>query len=340
MYFDENKNIDSTQTNQYKYAEKTWALYASYQRDWTKKWSTKVGIRIENTSIQGYSPTLQTTNRNNYTKFFPTIYISYNPNEHHNFSLSYSKRLDRPSFYDLNPFRYYSNAYNYFSGNPYLLPVYTNALDLNYTLNSNLNLIAYGNYITDGISYLNVVDSTNTFVLSPKNNYKQKKAGLIGNYNWRIYSWNTLNINAEGYYTNLISEEAVQKIKGFGGSFTLRNSINLNKSRTSFLELSYTNFLPSKAQYSDSNMKNLAYFSVNFKQMCMNNNLIFNLYISDIFRQNISKVEKEYETYKYYQNTDSHNRGVYLSVSYSFGNKNITGIYRDSKNIDKNRAGK
>lgn len=339
-YFDSNNNIDYSQSNRFEYTEKTLAAYISFQKDWSKKWSSKLGLRFENTDIQGYSPTLQITNKNNYAKLFPTLFVSYNPNDNHSFSVSYSKRLDRPSFYDLNPFRYYSDAYNYISGNPSLLPTYTNALELSYTLKNNLNFIAYGNYITDGISYLNELDAKNAFVSHPVNNYTQKKAGLIGSYTWKVFKWNSLYIAADGYYTDLTSKKDVQKIEGFGGSFSLRSSIQLNKSKTSFLELNYKNYLPSKAMFLDLSTKNQARFGVNFKQMFLNKNLIFDLWINDIFRQNIRKSEKQYNTFHYSQYSDSHNKGIYLSVNYIFGNKNVEGVYRDNKNVDKDRGGK
>ena len=338
VYFDGNHNIDLSQTNQFAYREKTWAVYGSYQKEWSKKWTTKIGLRMESTAISGYSPTLQATNTNNYTKLFPTAFISYNPNKHNSFSISYNKRLERPSFYDLNPFRYYTNEYNYFSGNPYLLPTYTNALELNYTLNNNLNFIAYGNYITNGISYLSEIDNNNAFVSKPINNFKQKKVGLIGNYNWKVCSWYSLNMNTEGYYTNLISEMVVKKIEGFGGSFSLRNSFQLNKSKNSKIQITYKNFFPSKAPYSDFTTKNQSYLTINFKQMFLNKSLVFDLFVTDVLRQNISVFEKQYDTFHFSQYNDIHNKGIYLSVSYDFGNNNIEGIIRDNKNIDSNRT--
>lgn len=339
-YYNQQNLLDINRNNEFEYTEKTMAVYLSFQKEWSKKWTSKIGLRLENTDIKGFSQTLSITNRNNYTKLFPTLFISYNPNDNHAFSFSYSKRLDRPSFYDLNPFRYYTNAYNYLSGNPSLLPTYTNVLELSYTLKNNLNFIAYGNYITDGISYLNEINADKSYVVHPVNNYTQKKIGLIGSYTWSILKWNSLYINAEGYYTDLTSQKSVQEIKGLGGSFSLRNSIKLNKAKTSLLELSYTNYLPSKAQYSDYTAKNQARFDINFKQMFLNNDLVFNLYINDIFRQNINKSEKQYDTFHYSQYNDTHNKGIFFSVSYNFGNKKVNGIYRDTKNKDKNRGGK
>jgi hypothetical protein len=339
-YYNQVNIIDPNRSNLFEYNEQTTAGYLSIQKEWNKEWSSKMGLRLESTEIKGYSSTLLTANRNNYTKLFPTLFISYNPNDDYAFSLSYSKRLDRPSFYDLNPFRYYSNAFNYLSGNPELLPSYTHALELSYTLHNNLNFISYGNYITDGISYLTIINTDDSYVVHPENNFSQKKIGLIGSYRWTVFKWNSLNINANGYYTDLNSRRGVQVIKGLGGSFSLRNSTQLNKTKTSLLELSYTNYLPSKAQYSDFTAKNQAYFTINFKQMLLDNDLVFNLYITDVFRQNIGRSEKRYDTFYYSQCNDIHNKGLYFSANYTFGNKNVNEIYRDTKNRDKYRGGK
>ncbi|MBS7234129.1 TonB-dependent receptor [Flavobacterium psychroterrae] len=339
-YYNQLNIIDPKRSNLFKYNEKTKSGYLSIQNEWNNRWSSKMGLRLESTEIGGYSSTLLTANRNNYTKLFPTLFVSYSPNDNYAFSLSYSKRLDRPSFYDLNPFRYYSNAFNYLSGNPELLPSYTHSLELSCTMHNNLNFITYANYITDGISYLTIVNTDDSYVVHPENNFVQKKIGLIGSYRWDVFKWNSLNINANGYYADLNSQRGVQEIKGLGGSFSLRNSIQLNKNKSSLLELSYTNYLPSKAQYSDFITKNQAYFTINFKQMLLNNNLVFNLYITDIFRQNIGRSEKLYDTFSYSLNNDNHNKGFYFSTNYTFGNKNVNEIYRDTKNRDKYRGGK
>lgn len=339
-YYDEQNILDNSRSNLFEYNEKTFAGYLSFQKEWSKEWASKIGLRLENTNIEGFSQTLLIAGKNRYTKLFPTLFINYNPNENNFFSLSYSKRLDRPSFYDLNPFRYYTNAYNYLSGNPKLLPTYTDAIELSYTLNNNLNFIVYGNYIIDGISYLTTVNADDSYVVHPENNFSQKKIGLIGNYRWSIFKWNSLNLNANGYYTDLKSQKLIQQINGLGGSFSLRNSTQLNKPKTSLLELSYTNYLPSKALYSDFTAKNQAYFTINFKQMLINNDLVFNLYITDIFKQNIGRSEKKYNDFYYSQYFDMHYKGIYFSANYAFGNKKVNGIYRDTKNRDRYRGGK
>lgn len=332
--------LDPNRSNRFEYKEQTTAGYFSIQKEWNKKWSSKLGLRLEHTEIIGYSVTLAENSSSKYAKLFPTLFLSYNPGNSNVFVFSYSKRLDRPTFYDLNPFRYYSNAYNYLSGNPKLMPVFTDTAELSYTLKNNLNFTAYGNYITEGISYLTQFGDDNAYAVHPENNFTQKKAGIIGSYTWNVLKWYSINFNANGYYTDLKSEKTIKQIKGLGGRFSLRNSIRLNESRTSLLEASYTNFLPSKAFYSDFNSRNQAYFTINFKQMFLDNDLVFNLYVTDIFRQNIGRSEKQYDTFYYSLYNDIRNRGFYFSLNYTFGNKKVGETYRDTKNTERYRAGK
>lgn len=332
--------LDPNKSNRFEYKEQTAAGYFSIQKEWNKKWSSKIGLRFERTEITGYSVTLAENSNNKYAKLFPTVFLSYNPGNSHVFTFSYSKRLDKPTFYDLNPFRYYSNAYNYLSGNPNLMPVFTDTAELSYTLKNNLTFTLYGNYITDGISYLTQFGNDNAYAVHPENNFTQKKAGIIGSYTWSVLKWYSITFNANGYYTDLKSEKSVQQIKGLGGRFSLRNSVRLNESRTSLLEASYTNFLPSKALYSDFTSRNQAYFTINFKQLFLDNDMVFNLYVTDIFKQNIGRSEKQYDTFYYSLYNDIRNRGFYFSLNYTFGNKKVGETYRDTKNTERYRAGK
>ena len=340
VYFNENQIIDQTNSNQFVYEENTWAAYTSFQKEWNKKWTSKVGVRVESSSINGLSTTLQSENKMQYINLFPSLFLLYNLNENHNFTLAYSKRLDRPNFFDLNPFKYYTNAYNYFSGNPFLLPTYTNTLEFNYTYKNNFNASIYSNYITNGISYLNEVDENGVYASRPQNNFIQKKGGFLTSYQFKFFPWYSLFINAESYYTQLVSEKGVQKIEGFGGSFLIRNSINLNKLKTSKLQISYKNILSSKASFSDFTTKNQAYFTISYKQMLLKKKLIFDLFFTDVFRQNISIAEKQYNTFHFVQYNDIRNRGVYLTVSFDFGKTTIEAIERDNKNKEAIRASK
>lgn len=339
-YYNEKNLLEFDKSNDFKYTEETLAAYVSMYKDWNQKWSAKLGLRIENTRHKGNSPAMLTTNFRNYTKLFPSLFIGYSLNDNHRFSLAYAKRIERPGFYDLNPFRYYTDTYSYISGNPDLLPTYTHSLEISYALKNNLYIIAYGNYKEDGIAYLTRVYKGNYYETMPSNNYTQKKGGLIVSYIIKTFKWNQVSSNFDLYYSYLNSDNYVKSSKGFGGNFSIRSRYELNKKGSTLLEVSYRQTLPSQAGFLDYKTRASGAFNLNFKQMFFNKDLILNLWISDVFRQNINKIEKQYDMYHYSQCNDIHNRGIYFSLSYSFGNKNVSGVYKDTRNENINRGRK
>src|SRR5690606_24970970 len=75
-------------SNRFNYEENTQALYFSAQKSFSEKWEAKVGLRYEFTQTKGFSQTLNQTNTNDYSKLFPTAYLSYTPNDNNSFSIN------------------------------------------------------------------------------------------------------------------------------------------------------------------------------------------------------------------------------------------------------------
>jgi len=115
------------------YDEKVVALYASFAKDWDK-WSFKAGLRGEFTDLQGISRSMDEVNSQEYFELFPTAYLQHTISENHILTLDYSRRIDRPRYESLNPFRYFLNENNFNAGNPNLKAAISNNFNLNYTL--------------------------------------------------------------------------------------------------------------------------------------------------------------------------------------------------------------
>ena len=122
---DEDEILNPNFSNQFDYQENTQALYFSAKKSFLEKWDAKIGFRYEFTQTDGVSQTLNQNNANDYSKLFPTAYLSYTPNDNHSFSVNYGKRISRPNFNFLNPFRFVYNPYSYSEGNPFLQPAFT-----------------------------------------------------------------------------------------------------------------------------------------------------------------------------------------------------------------------
>lgn len=125
--------VDPNQTNSFNYAEHVSAAYATYSHKFGK-FSAMAGLRTEYTSIKGESPTTNTTFRRDYWDWFPSAYLQYQIDERQGLNLSYSRKINRPGYSLLNPFREYIAPFTYSSGNPDLNPSYPNTLALRYNI--------------------------------------------------------------------------------------------------------------------------------------------------------------------------------------------------------------
>lgn len=143
---------DKGKTNHFLYRETIYAGYLNYKLTINKS-SLQMGIRAEETMSNGNSLTLSENVTRNYFKLFPTFFFSTELNKNNKLNFGYSERVGRPNYNQLNPFTYFVDNYNYFYGNPYLNPSYTQSLSLNHTYKSVLNTSLNYTNTKDYISY-------------------------------------------------------------------------------------------------------------------------------------------------------------------------------------------
>ncbi len=133
-------------SNEFVYTEHIAAAYASVGRMLGSKWMFKLGLRGEYTYALGDWITAQKETTKNYFNVFPTVFVGYNPAANWRLTLSYTSRIGRPSFNQLNPFRNYIDANSYVEGNPDLDPQLSGQLALSVTFKSHYNLaLIYAN---------------------------------------------------------------------------------------------------------------------------------------------------------------------------------------------------
>ncbi|HEX8313844.1 MAG TPA: outer membrane beta-barrel family protein, partial [Flavisolibacter sp.] len=136
-------------SNHFIYDENINAAYVNANKQ-LGKWSLQGGLRIENTNAKGYQVTNDSTFKRNFTNLFPSAFISYGANKNNTITLSYSRRITRPSYQDLNPFTFFLDSLTYRVGNPYLLPQFTNNVELSYAFMSRL-IIGFNLNQTDNV---------------------------------------------------------------------------------------------------------------------------------------------------------------------------------------------
>ena len=131
---------DAGLTNHFIYTENINAAYLTVSKELSKKWSAEVGVRGEQTISKGDEQVQGNRFSRNYFRLFPTAYIKYAPNGKHDFNLSYGRRLDRPNYQDLNPFRFVLNQFSVREGNPALQPEYVNNFELSYNYKGDITV--------------------------------------------------------------------------------------------------------------------------------------------------------------------------------------------------------
>lgn len=154
----EAKQLDVARSNQFNYSENINAAYINYNKQ-IKSVMFQAGLRIENTITTGDSYALNPDGSVNtgskqsfkrkYTDVFPSVAVSFNKNPENQWGISYSRRIDRPAYQDLNPFEFKLDEYTFMKGNTDLRPQYTNIISLTNT---------YKYRLTTRLSYSHVAD--------------------------------------------------------------------------------------------------------------------------------------------------------------------------------------
>ena len=159
-------------TNDFNYDE---AVHAAYGIIGNKlgKISFQGGIRYEYSIIEtNLVNTPNGSNTQKYGSFFPSGHISYEMEGNNQVQLSYSRRIRRPSLWNLNPFFTFSDNRNFFAGNPNLLPEFTDAYELGhmkYFESGSLGSSLYYRRTTDAISRITTINPDGTTFTAPQN---------------------------------------------------------------------------------------------------------------------------------------------------------------------------
>ena len=154
--------MDSGRSNKFNYTENIYAGYINFISPLGKKWTMRAGVRMENTNSIGdlisYNPQPEDYVKREYVDFFPSGALTYTPDEKNSFNFSYSRRIDRPNYADLNPFEDKIDELTYQKGNAFLRPQYTNIFELAHTYNSRFNTTLSYSHIKDYRT--NIIDTT------------------------------------------------------------------------------------------------------------------------------------------------------------------------------------
>jgi outer membrane receptor protein involved in Fe transport len=130
---DESRTPITKQNIIYNSRDQIYAAYSTYSNR-IKKFGYQIGLRAESSSYEG-----DLINKNQTFKidfpisFFPSLFLSNKLSDNEDLQLNYSRRINRPNFFQLFPFTDISDSLNISRGNPNLSPEFTNSIELSYS---------------------------------------------------------------------------------------------------------------------------------------------------------------------------------------------------------------
>lgn len=318
--------LDENQSDIFTYEENIHALYAEASKNLGSKWQFKLGLRYEFTKAQGKTASSDEEVKFDYHKLFPTAHTLYLIDESNFLSFSYSRRINRPSYWYLNPFRWYLNENSYVEGNPFLQPSFNDNIDLTYGHKQKWFTSLFLQFQTKGYSQIPMVDSdTHVQIMSYKNAFKTLAYGLSESYTFTSISWLESNLQLSLYRskTSVYPEYKDSLIvhDGFAASLYIGNNIQFNEKKTILGELNYSYTTPTKQGVYKS--EGFGGLNVGMKFLLLDKDLELALNVEDILDSNKMNVTAHNNNVRQKFHIYNHSPRFRVSLRYKFGNKKI-----------------
>ena len=230
--------LDANVSNQFSFTETIHAAYAQYNGQ-LKRWSYQAGLRAEHTTSLGeltaLSRVADQTVRRNYLNLFPSMGFSYQAGTNHRWGLSYSRRIDRPSYQDLNPFENRLDALTYQKGNPFLRPQFTGNIEIKHTYKYKLNTSLGLSNVHDFFAAITDTINGNQNFITPRNIARQRIVSVNSSLPFTLFKW------WSGFASVSISHNRYRSVFAPGKEIRINNTVaNLYQQHTLLLSKRWT----------------------------------------------------------------------------------------------------
>ncbi|MEJ8756913.1 TonB-dependent receptor [Pontibacter sp. H259] len=344
------KNVFLTdRSNHFLYDENINAAYLNTNKKWDK-FSMQLGLRLENTIAQGeqLADVVDEDEREfdrNYTQLFPSAFVGYTLSKKHDVGLSLSRRINRPSYNQLNPFKNYLDPSTYSAGNPYLAPETSYNFEFTHTFDQRIVTKLSYSYTSDAI--VQVLQPADEVASEGSRIVKQSFENL-NRYDYyamavtvpfQVGNWfNSVN-NATLYYGLYRGNLANTNLHNGQPSFNLNsnNTFNLRKGWSAEV----TGVYRAKEAYGFMDVEPMWFASAGVQKQFWDKKASLKLNVSDVFLTQVTDGATATSRYaeNFHQYRDS--RVATLSFSYRFGQSQVAPSRRRTSGAEeeKSRAG-
>lgn len=249
-------------SNAFDYSDYVYAGYVTFSQKVKDKFNYQLGLRAESSSYDGDQLGKDHYSNNYPISLFPSVFITKNFKNKQDIQLNYSRRINRPNFFQLMPNTDYSDKLNYQTGNPDLKPEFTHSLELSYQKtygNNNTFLVTlFGKYTTDLISrYQNrgtiggSLDSAFITTWVNANSAYASGLELVLRNNWT--KWWDMTVSTNVYYSSIKGDNVQEDLKNDRTSWSAKTNNTFKVAKGWSIQLSGDYIAKSALPVSTSN---------------------------------------------------------------------------------------
>ncbi len=331
--------LDTKRSNHFLYKENINAAYVNAGKDWSK-WNMQLGLRMENTNAQWEQRATGQQYDTSYVQLFPSLALQYHLHPKHDLGVTFSRRIERPNYQQLNPFKYFIDKTTYREGYPYLQPASFYSVELAHTFNQRfITTFTFG--VNKGIITEVIQPSENKDSVTVQTNKNLKRmtfVGLSGAYPFQFTRWwsNVTNVNI--YYALYEGNIANTPLRNGSPTFDLNTSNTFLLPGDCSAELGL--FYQARQVYGYMDVQPLWMLNAGIQKHLLDKRATIKLNIQDIFFTGYPRATSTYTGYREDFVAEREIRVANIAFIYRFGKNTVSPIRKRSGGAEeeKNRA--
>ncbi len=253
--------------------------------------------------------------------YFPSIHLSYNITPTQKFMTSYSRRIDRPRGWFLEPFETWEDAYNVRSGNPGLLPEYINAFEAGYMKYFGKNMLSaeiYARETKNLVERVQSVYSENVILHTFDNVGNSLAIGSELSLRWMVAPWWDFNLMGNIYHYEINDQPASFNQNIQSDNWSVRFNHNFTVNRLLKLQMNAMYFSPSVT--SQGERKAMFFLNTGARLNIIENKLSASINVRDLLDTGDHEFTSQGDGWYRYQFSDRVAPIFSASIKYNFNN--------------------
>lgn len=322
---------DSGKSNHFIYDENINAAYINAAKDW-KLWSVQAGLRAEQTIAKGHQLVNDDRFDRSYAQLFPSLAATRHLNTKNDLGITFSRRIDRPNYQQLNPFRRYLDVSSVNQGNPYLQPALTWSAELTHTWKGKFITQLSWSRTTDVIVQVIQPEDGTLTIVTDKNLATNTVYNFSGSYPLQPVKWWNATVNFNLFYSQYEGNLAQTPLTESMPTFNIYAQNSFMMPRDWSAEL--TGWYQSEQLYGYMHINPQLVLSIGLQKQLWEKKATVKLSITDLLLQQNPIGRSDYYSYHETFIVQRDSRVVTLTATYRFGKRTLAPARRRQRGAE------